>query len=334
MTASRTPAARSRSAAVGDDAPARHARPELAARRSRRVVLRARSSRPGTAARSTSPRSSTTSGGSARSRVGGRPGARRAAPAPRHGARRRDRGRLRDLRRRPGQGALGRQDADVHAVPARCSSGCSRTAQYVHLVRDGRDAARLVPRHAGRNRHAHLGAPALGRGLRLPVADGGRGCAAASARASAPTGTCEVRYEALVADPEARAEADLRLRRSAVRSRHAPPRRGPRRLGEAAPAELKRPLTPGVRDWRNELGPEDAAAFEDVAGGLLAALGYELSTAAPTAPSARAQARLASYRARSWAWRATAAPCSARRSGAAGTRSSSSRSRGGLFSPR
>jgi hypothetical protein len=48
----------------------------------------------------------------------------------------------------------------------------------------------------------------------------------------------------------------------------------------------------------------DAAGFEDVAGELLAALGYELSTGALRPPSARARARLASYRARAWAWRA------------------------------
>ena len=48
-----------------------------------------------------------------------------AAPAG-NAARRRDRGRLRDLRRRPREAALGRQDADVHGRTCRCSSGSSR----------------------------------------------------------------------------------------------------------------------------------------------------------------------------------------------------------------
>ena len=40
---------------------------------------------------------------------------------------------------------------------------------------------------------------------------------------------------------------------------------------------LTRPPTPGLRDWRSELRPEDVAAFEAVAGDLLAELGYEIA---------------------------------------------------------
>ena len=68
---------------------------------------------------------------------------------------------------------------------------------------------------------------------------------------------------------------------------------------------LKRPLTPGIRDWRSEMAPDDVAAFEDVAGEALAARGYELATGNPRSPSVRARAGLVSYRARAWAWRTT-----------------------------
>jgi hypothetical protein len=112
----------------------------------------------------------------------------------------------------------------------------------------------------------------------------------------------EVRYEALVADPEHELrricssagleyEADMLLYDQGIDLTAKPHQRS-----------LARPLTPGLRDWRTQMSRSDVAAFEDVAGELLDALGYEVS-GSPRPPSARARARLASYRARSWAWR-------------------------------
>jgi hypothetical protein len=64
---------------------------------------------------------------------------------------------------------------------------------------------------------------------------------------------------------------------------------------------LNQPPTAGVRNWRSELDPADAAAFEDVAGELLTTLGYE--TRSTGGPSARARLGLEAYRATTAAWR-------------------------------
>ena len=113
----------------------------------------------------------------------------------------------------------------------------------------------------------------------------------------------EVRYETLVSDPEAALEAICEFA-------GIPFERGMLEYSgdvEAASKphqhSLKRPPTVGLRDWRSELAPDDVAAFEDVAGETLAELGYPLSAGQGHQPSLRGRARLASYRARSWAWR-------------------------------
>jgi hypothetical protein len=175
-------------------------------------------------------------------------------------------------------------------------------ALYVHLVRDGRDVARsflAMPEGVVTRTWAHpRSVPDFACEWRTEVE------AARQLGARVGSGRyLEVRYEALVAEPERELQAicafaglpyepDL-LRHSEGIDVSAKPHQ----------RSLERPLTPGIRDWRKEMAPADAAAFEDVAGELLAALGYELSTGAPRPPSARARARLASYRARSWAWR-------------------------------
>ena len=67
---------------------------------------------------------------------------------------------------------------------------------------------------------------------------------------------------------------------------------------------LRQAPTPGVRDWRADMAPEDVAAFEAVAGDLLAELGYETVTEPSAAARARGRAALAAYAARTAAWRA------------------------------
>ena len=84
---------------------------------------------------------------------------------------------------------------------------------------------------------------------------------------------------------------------------------------------LNQPPTAGVRDWRTELDPADEAAFEDAAGELLAALGYETRSARPPvaegSPRARGlprdDHRLARRRVRDAALAALAPPASAAR---------------------
>jgi hypothetical protein len=63
---------------------------------------------------------------------------------------------------------------------------------------------------------------------------------------------------------------------------------------------LKRPPTAGLRDWRSQMSPQDVGAFDRVAGDLLAELGYE----SHERPGALERLRWASYGARAAAWRA------------------------------
>jgi hypothetical protein len=177
------------------------------------------------------------------------------------------------------------------------------TAQYVHLVRDGRDVAcsfLAMPEGVVTKTWAHPRSAA-------DVACQWRTEVEAAQRLGGRVGSArylELRYESLVADPE-------RELRAICAFSGLPYEPGMLRHSEGVDVSAKphqhslaRPLTPGIRDWRTEMAPAEAAGFEDVAGELLAALGYELSTGAPRPPSARARARLASHRARSWAWRA------------------------------
>ncbi|MGZ8692894.1 MAG: sulfotransferase family protein [Gaiellaceae bacterium] len=63
---------------------------------------------------------------------------------------------------------------------------------------------------------------------------------------------------------------------------------------------LRRPPTAGLRDWRVQMSPEDVGAFDRVAGDLLDELGYETHER----PDATGRLRRASYGARAAAWRA------------------------------
>jgi hypothetical protein len=60
---------------------------------------------------------------------------------------------------------------------------------------------------------------------------------------------------------------------------------------------LNEPPRAGVRAWRTEMSDDDRRRFEEVAGALLDELGYEVAT------RGHARVRLASYRARTAAWR-------------------------------
>jgi hypothetical protein len=63
---------------------------------------------------------------------------------------------------------------------------------------------------------------------------------------------------------------------------------------------LRRPPTAGLRDWRVQMSPEDIGAFDQVAGDLLAELGYETHDR----PDPAGRFKRASYNARAAAWRA------------------------------
>jgi hypothetical protein len=176
-------------------------------------------------------------------------------------------------------------------------------ALYVHLIRDGRDAALSFlsmppgivteswahPRTAGD--FACQWCTEVAAALRL-------------GRRVGPDRYLEVRYEQLVADPEAG------LRRICA---FAGLSFAGAMLGYASEIDvsakphhqsLKLPPTPGLRDWRTAMSREDIATFEEVAADLLVALGYEASRRTATL---RGRMRLARYAVPTAAWRAASA---------------------------
>ncbi len=67
---------------------------------------------------------------------------------------------------------------------------------------------------------------------------------------------------------------------------------------------LAQPPTPGVRNWRDEMPPAEALAFEQVAGDVLRESGYELLGPSGRRPTARGRLELARFRALSGSWKA------------------------------
>ena len=105
------------------------------------------------------------------------------------------------------------------------------------------------------------GAPARVRGSeRGDAAPRGRGARYVTAARAAPEQTVELRYEALVADPDARGATASRRRSTRTRRR-----------SRAAFAEVH---ADSVGRWRKDLTPEQLADVEAEAGALLAELGY------------------------------------------------------------
>ena len=174
------------------------------------------------------------------------------------------------------------------------------SAQFVHLIRDGRDAALSflsVPEGIMTEGWGH---PRDVTGFACQWATEVRAAQALGVRVGRSR-YLEVRYEALVAEPEEE------LRRVCV---FAALEYDAGMLGyvgntESARKEhqqrLNEPPRVGVRDFRTEMSVVDSAAFEAVAGDLLDALGYEVDT------PGHGGAKLASYRAKTGAWRAVGA---------------------------
>ncbi|MGH3015401.1 MAG: sulfotransferase family protein, partial [Gaiellaceae bacterium] len=170
------------------------------------------------------------------------------------------------------------------------------TARYVHLVRDGRDAGLsflAMPRGIVTESWGH------------PRTPGGFACQWRSeVRAAQALGGrvgkryLEVSYEELVADSAAVVERicafaglpyePAMLEYEGTVDVSAKPHQ----------QRLRQAPTPGVRDWREDMAPEDVTAFEAVAGDLLAELGYETATRPAAAARARGRAALAAYAAR------------------------------------
>ena len=173
-------------------------------------------------------------------------------------------------------------------------------ARFVHLIRDGRDAALSflsVP-------------PALmTEGWGHPQDAAGFACQWATEVASARELGArvggeryrEVRYEALVADPG----GELRAVCAFVGLEFDPAMLD--YVGQTDSARkahqqrLNEPPRRGVREWRTEMSESDRHAFEEVGGALLAELGYEVET------RGTARAKLAAHRLRTGAWRGAGA---------------------------
>jgi hypothetical protein len=178
-------------------------------------------------------------------------------------------------------------------------------ALWVHLVRDGRDAAlsflelpagfsgktwaqpRTVPQFAARWRTEIAAARRLGRHA------GGR--------------YLELRYEDLVAEPE----RELRRVCEHASLPWEPGMLDHTRVSDTANMpehrNLAQPPTPGLRDWRSQMKREDALAFEQVAGDVLRSAGHELLEPGARYPTPRGRRELARFAVLSGSWQATAA---------------------------
>ena len=172
-------------------------------------------------------------------------------------------------------------------------------ALFVHLIRDGRDAAlsflsmpkglmtetwmqpRDVSAFAGQWRAEVKAAQRLGRRV------GDRRY-------------LEVRYEDLVGDVEQVLRRVSTFARLSYEHAMADYAGNVDVSSKPHQQSLKRPPTAGLRDWRLQMSPHDVGAFDRVAGDLLAELGYE----SHERPSVAGRLRRASYGTRAAAWRA------------------------------
>jgi hypothetical protein len=174
-------------------------------------------------------------------------------------------------------------------------------AQYVHLIRDGRDAALSflqMPAGTYTRTWAHPRTPAQFACLwRSEVA-----AARALGARVGPGRYHEARYEDLVADPEAVVRAICDFAALPFEPGMLAYASDVDVSGKPHQQRLLQPPTPGVRNWRTELSPEEARAFEAVAGDLLDELGYELLEPPARPPGLSARAALARYRATLGAW--------------------------------
>jgi hypothetical protein len=178
-------------------------------------------------------------------------------------------------------------------------------AIWVHLVRDGRDAAlsflSLPEGFSGKTWAQPRTAAQFAARWRTEIL--------AARRLGSHVGEryLELRYEDLVTEPE------RELRRVCE---HASLTWEPGMLdhtGVSKVAEMPEhrnialPPTAGLRDWRNQMASDDARAFEAVAGDVLRSGRYELLEPSASYPTTRGRRELARFAALSRSWNATAA---------------------------
>jgi Sulfotransferase family len=170
-------------------------------------------------------------------------------------------------------------------------------ALYLHLIRDGRDAA--------------LSFLALPRGIVTETWMHPRTAAdfacqwhtevAAARRLGGRVGGryLEVRYESLVDDVEAVLRRICEFAGLEYEAEMVDYAGNVDVSAKPHQQRLTQPPTKGVRDWHAQMSAPDVAAFEHVAGDVLSELGYETSHATDAA----GRLRLAAYASRALAWR-------------------------------
>jgi hypothetical protein len=177
-------------------------------------------------------------------------------------------------------------------------------ARFVHLVRDGRDAALsflAMPEGIVTRTWAH---PRDAAGFACQWRTEVEGAQALGERVGERYH--EARYERLVAEPEATVREICAFAGLGFEPAMLDYAGTVDLTGKPHQTRLAQPPTTGVRDWRTEMSPGDVAAFEAIAGDLLDRLGYEVRVSARP-PGLRARLSLASYRLRLGAFNRLAA---------------------------
>jgi len=170
-------------------------------------------------------------------------------------------------------------------------------ALFVHLIRDGRDAALSfleLPAGLVTKTWMHPRTPA-------EFACQWRTEVAAARRLGQRIGSryLEVRYEELVGDVEGVLRRICDFAWLGYEPAMADYAGNVDVSAKPHQQRLREPPTKGVRDWHKQMSPADVAAFEHVAGDLLRKLGYETSQDVDVA----GRLRRASYVSRALAWR-------------------------------
>jgi hypothetical protein len=173
-------------------------------------------------------------------------------------------------------------------------------AQYIHLVRDGRNAALSfleMPEGTFTRTWAHPSTPSEFACLwRREVAE-----ARALGGRVGPDRYLEVRYEALVAGPEETVASLCAFTELPFEPRMLEYSRAVDVSEKPHQQRLLQPPTADVRRWQVDMEPGDIRRFEEIAGDLLAELGYELryrsrgARGSPRLPRARYATRLAAW---------------------------------------